>query len=267
MTLKEMLADAQKYPDTLEIPISEGFKVSMKDLREYQSLANAAEVASKKKGDDADSLAAKAADLIAQVQARATAEPAREPAAAAPAEPDYASDPLLGPMFRRLTGLEQKIAKEYADKLDGIQKSLNTASQRYLKRELEQDFAAIPDRFEDVNLRDVVKYAVDNRELDDMGMPRIRKAYDAMTAERRLKKIEEDAYKRGQEEARRNLPATEGMVLRPGSGMGRIAADTGAQVHKGADGRASLDAAFDAAYGDRELMNQLQQVLNTGAIQ
>lgn len=266
MTLKEMLADVAKFPDTHEIAISDGFKVTLKDLREYQSLAAAAESAARKKAEEADTLAARAADLVAQMQAHSADSTKAEPAlAATPAEPDYAADPLLGPLFRRLTGIEQKVATEFGAKLSAIEKNLNAASARYLRREIEQDFTSIPDRFEDVALRDVVKFAVDNRYLDESGIPRVRDAYSAMTAERRLKKVEEDAYKRGQEEGRRSLPATEGMVLRPG--LGRVAPDPQAPVHKDTAGRPSLDAAFDAIYSDRDLMNNLSAALSSGAIQ
>lgn len=263
-TFQEVLTDAQKYPDTLEIPIAEGFKITLKDLRESQALARAAEAAAKKSQETADAEALRAANALAEVQRQQAAAARQEPVKAADGAITWeqiTSDPLLGVLAKRIDAMNA-----YGQKLEAIEKSLNAASARYLRRELESDFSAIPDRFDDVDMRQVIRHAVDNRLLDADGLPRVRAAYDDLTRERQIKRREDQAFERGKAEAR-NLAATEGMAIRPGF-AGRTQAPEGAKVYTDQTGRASLDAAFEqGVHKDGDLMRQLAESLAAGAIQ
>jgi len=257
-TLKEVIADSAKFPDTLEIPVADG-KITLGEIRQYQQQASAAEAAAQQKRGELDVLAGQVAEVYGRLQQRDAQAPVVA-AAPNPGEVDiesrYANDEILGPMWKRLTAAEKKAASLETDRIAKLEQALQFGTRRLLNRELRQEFDSIPNRFEDVDLKAVMDHAAKNRILDEDGVPNVRRAYDDMTASRQVEAREKAAYERGLQEAR--AQGASGMTPRPNSAA--VGPAPGSKSYE------SLDEAFDAIHGDRDLMANLDAALRTGSI-
>src|SRR6185437_10766430 len=260
MTLKEMLADKTKFDDTVEIPLADGGKITFGEMRALHAESVAEQHKAQQKQQELDTLASEVTRVYGSLQERLAAAPAAAPAGSGTTTADdysrYENDEILGPLFKKLTAAEKKVAALETDRITKLEQALQFGTRRLLNRELRQEFDAIPDRFADVDLKTVIEYAGKNRVLDEDGVPDVRRAYNDMTSQRQVEAREKAAYERGLQEARAQGAA--GMTPRPNSGA--VGAVPGSKSY------GSLEEAFDAIHGDQDLMNRLDSAIRTGAV-
>jgi hypothetical protein len=205
-TFKEIIADAQSYPDNTVFKIGDA-EIQLGELRglsasERQSVEQELMRASeqRKKADEQLQSAMQLATTAAELKARLEAAPT-----AAPSPDAYDTDPFYGPVRERMTKLERQYGdtiKKLQDQVELANKSLTNASVVWYKREAQREFDSYP--FKDKEwfpknktTDEVIKYAAERRLLDSDGLPSVRMALDDMTREPREKEIETSKYEEG----------------------------------------------------------------------
>ena len=205
-TFKEIIADAQTYPDNTVFKIGDA-EIQLGELRGLsaaerqsveQELMRASEA--RKQADtqlqNAMQLASTAADLKARLEAAPSSAP----------QPDaYDTDPFYGPVRERMSKLEKQYGdtiKKLQDQVELANKSLTNASVVWYKREAQREFDSYPykDREwfpKNKSTDEVIRYAAERRLLDADGLPSVRLALDDMTREPREKEIETAKYEEG----------------------------------------------------------------------
>jgi hypothetical protein len=267
MSWKQVLDDKSKYPDDLKLNIN-GLEVSVGDLR----AANAQrEAALKERETLADQKINEAAtfysDLVKQQDELAKKQSTAQASVTQPAAggqgltwEQLKADPLFKPVAQQLEDAQKaaveakKLAEEQAKQYQqGYAWALNHAWKR--------DFESIGERDPNIDLKAVLKFAVDEKVTDEAGVPDVRKAYDRMTAGKRqeaaIAKAREEGLREGQQKA---LLAS---IPKPGLSGLRSAPETG-QAPKA---YGSLDEALAAAKQDPDLMGQLSAAIATDSLQ
>lgn len=185
-TWKELLAD-KAIPDNTEVPIGNE-KLTIGQLRSLDAekdgqVAKALQEATEKKGQ-LDTQLVQAATVYAQLQdelKKAQTNPSTDTKNKT-AEPDYSTDPVLGPLAAKIAKLEEgtvTLQKTLKDSLEGLGKEMRTAVGSYISDEWGRSFKAMPelrdpvlkDIYSKVTLQEALKYADSNKVVDHRGVP------------------------------------------------------------------------------------------------
>lgn len=205
-TFKEIIADAQSYPDNTVFKIGDA-EIQLGELRglsasERQSVEQELMRASeqRKKADEQLQNAMQLATTAAELKARL--EAGQQPAATVG---PWETDPFYEPPRREIERLRkeyQDTVKQLKDEVALANKSLTNVSVVWYKREAQREFDSYPYKDKEwfpknKTMDEVIRYAAERRLLDSDGLPSVRLALDDMTREPREKEIETSKYEEG----------------------------------------------------------------------
>jgi hypothetical protein len=199
MTIGELI-ESKNIPDDrqFEVPLSDGNKatLTLKDLREHVRTIHG-DVAAREEA---------VATLLA-----AASQPAPQPAATVPRETvpapnefNYASDPLFGPLVRRLDEAErrdQQIIQHLTQMGNGTAQQIAAA----IDLEYRNAFESTKDRYPGVNYDQAMRHARDNHIMNARGILDPLRAAHELSADARMEAVKKAEYARGQADRQKEL--------------------------------------------------------------
>lgn len=268
MTIQELIADATKYPDTLEIPVGDQ-KIPLGTLRAYQKeiegRVKEKEEGLSKQQQELMGLSEKASTLYSQLEqerGKLAEEMKKVTARVEPGE-DIDNDVFWKPVAKRLKAME-----ETQKKIEDNQKALGTAMSRsaeiWAEERWTNQYDSAKERLaKSKSTKDagwdyekLKKYATENKIVDRWGLPSVGGAIEKLTEADRLAESAEEAFQRGLKEGQ--MRARLASSPRPtSSGGGDLKpADAGPKL----DPSKNFEDLGDAVAQDAELMEMLAQI-------
>jgi hypothetical protein len=219
--LADAIRDKKTYPDSIEITVGDGLKMTLGEMRQFQEasgqdLAKQLDGERAKMADEQKKIAAAQEEVVAlwtQLQAKLNAVP--EPAK--PAATDWTQDPFFKPVADYLkANVEANIAKQ-SEQIAQFQKALGLGVKYITDVISEQRYSALPEDFrKETSYESAVKSAAEKKYLDHGGVPDVRKVYDEWQTPRQRKAEAEKIQKEAYDKARADLMSSQ--LSRP-SGM------------------------------------------------
>lgn len=218
--LKSALADRKTYPDTMEVVVGDGLKISLGEMRAFQEasgrdLAASLDAEKARIAEEQKKLLAGQEELVklwTQLEAAKNATPA--PAAAAN---DWRKDPFFAPVAEYLQSNIEATIKQQADQIKQFQNAFALGVKYIADNFSEMRYNSLPEDFrKEVGYDAAVKTAAEKKFLDSGGVPDIRKVYQEWQTPRERKAEAERISKEAYDKARQELMANQ--LSRP-SGM------------------------------------------------
>lgn len=234
---KDIIADADAKDDAV-IEIS-GEKLTLGELRAFQRQLEA-DVAKREEG----------VQQVLQALENQSKEPARvEEPKPVPSEGtiDYGQDPLFAPLWGKLTAVEKQ-NKEIVDALR--MSSQQTASQiaAALDIQYRDIFERNREKYEGVDYDAAVKYARENRIMNQRGILDPVRAADQMTAGARTAKEKQAEYERGKADAMNEIRQRQGASAIAMPGISRSFSESAFQPDLKRDMASNLKEAVAKAF-------------------
>lgn len=219
--LADALKDKRTYPDTMEVVVGDGLKLTLGEMRQFQeasgmNVAKELEAERTKLAQEQQALA-KGQEELVNLWTQLEAAKQKQAAPVATPASDWTEDPFFAPVAKYLkTNVEASIAKQ-AEQISQFQKALGLGVKYITDVISEQRYQMMPEEFrKEVGYDVAVKTAADKRFLDSGGVPDVRKVYDEWRAPRERKASEEKIQKEAYDKARADLMSSQ--LSRP-SGM------------------------------------------------
>lgn len=252
-TLKEMVSDSTRYPDSLEIVAGDS-KMTLGEIRVFgtdgaKQIAEDRARLEQTRRETSEFYAktqAAAQELEAYRQQLIAAQNAQP--AAQPGEYNLDSDAYLNPVVTMVRNLEAKIAS-YENDIATLRGNEQQMAAVFLDRDWDSQMSGIKDMPNDINREKVLRYAVENGIVDKYKLPNLRVAYERMTEPMRLEKMTKEAEARGAEKARMESGGKN--LSRISAGLPSLEQPSGATPFK------SIREAFAAANKDPEIVSTL----------
>ena len=156
---------------------------------------------------------------------------------------------------------EYKPIKAKLDPLENQVKTLVNAvkqvTQHYMNRQMRDDFQSykMPEGVKDITLEKAIQYAMQNKYVDEVGIPNVRRALDDLTAGVRAKKTEEEIRADEREKAKREFEMAQ--FAQPQGGAGGIQFDSSPAKGNSKD-VVSIKDALDKAWQDTSILQTLR---------
>jgi hypothetical protein len=217
------IRDKKTYPDTMELVVGDGLKMTLGELRQFQDasgqdLAKSLDVERAKIAEEQRKLAAAQEEVLNLYnRLQAAAETAAKPVATATT--DWTQDPFFQPIAKYLKeNVEASVAKQ-AEQIAQFQKALGLGVKYITDTFSEMRYSAMPEDFrKEIGYDVAVKTAAEKKYLDSGGVPDVRKVYDEWRTPRERKaeaeKIREEAYSKARQDLlSNNLARPSGMPV------------------------------------------------------
>jgi hypothetical protein len=262
--IKKFLEQAQEYPDNTPIRIGDQ-EIPLGSLRQL----NASErntLSERLKGVETkeaelNTRQQSIVDLAQKAQAAyQAAEEARAKAGQAPLPnpgADPFADPWLAPVKSALDARDKKI-EELSNLAKNLQSTLGQAATVFMKREWQREYDGLNfgKRDKKPSRDEILKYANENKIIDQDGMPSVRLAWEKMSETDRLEEARQAALEKGREEGR--MEAMAARVTPPGvSGIGQGPAAAPKRIGPETD---VLGDMYGEALKDPELRQLIEQM-------
>jgi hypothetical protein len=261
--IKKFLDDHASYADTTPIRIGETeFQLgSLRQLNasERTTLSDRLKAVETKE-QEVERRQQTVIDLGQRAQAAfQAAEEARAKITAQPPNPgaDPFADPWLSPVKNAFDERDKKY-KALEDRANQLQATLTQAAKVFMSREWQREYDGLNfGKREKKPTRDeILKYANEQKIVDQDGMPSVRLAWDKMSEGDRLEEARQQALEKGREEGR--LEAMAARVTPPGvSGIGQGPAQRQRPVNADTD---VLGDIYTESLKDPELRNLIEQM-------
>jgi hypothetical protein len=216
-SFEEVIADTQKYPDSLEIEVA-GTKIPLASLRavnksERERLsAEIGNVAKERENlSQAQTKALQLAEEAARIKAEIENDASTRRQVAAGADP-FETDPFYAPVSKKIQGLQEKYDKTLEKLNSAVEKMNNTATNMATvwaedrwDNEYEQVLRSVPEdkRSTVPSRKELLEYAAKENIKDRHNLPSVRKAWEKKTEGERMTQSAEEARKQGIEEGKR----------------------------------------------------------------
>jgi hypothetical protein len=217
------IRDKKTYPDTMELVVGDGLKMTLGELRQFQDasgqdLAKSLDTERAKMAEEQRKLAAAQEEVLNLYnRLQAAAETAAKPVATAAT--DWTQDPFFQPIAKYLKeNVEASVAKQ-AEQIAQFQKALGLGVKYITDTFSEMRYSAMPEEFrKEIGYDVAVKTAAEKKYLDSGGVPDVRKVYDEWRTPRERKaeaeKIREEAYSKARQDLlSNNLARPSGMPV------------------------------------------------------
>lgn len=225
--IKKFLESAQEYPDNTPITIGDQ-QIPLGSLRQLNASDRAAlserMTQAEKKEAELNTRQASIVDLAQKAQqAYEAAETARRTATTQQPNPgaDPFADPWLSPVKSALEARDKKI-DDLTNLIKGLQGTVGQAATVWAQDRWDREYNSLNfgKRDKKPSREDVLKFAQENKILDNYGMPSIQRAWEKMSESDRLEQMRQEAIEKGREEGR--MEAMAARVTQPGvSGIGQ----------------------------------------------
>jgi hypothetical protein len=219
--LADAIRDKKTYPDSLEILVGDGLKMTLGEMREFQSasgqdVAKQLEAERAKIADEQAKLRAGQEELVklwTQLEAAKTATP--QPVT--PNTADWTKDPFFAPVAQYMQEKIESQLNTQKEQISQFQKALGLGVKYITDVISEQRYQMMPEEFrKEIGYDVAVKTAAEKKFLDSGGVPDVRKVYDEWKTPRERKATEERIQKEAYDKARADLMSSQ--LSRP-SGM------------------------------------------------
>jgi hypothetical protein len=217
------IRDKKTYPDTMELVVGDGLKMTLGELRQFQDasgqdLAKSLDAERQKLADEAKKLAAAQEEVVniwTAMEAAKNKQTQQPPATTT----DWTKDPFFAPVAEYLkANVEAQITKQ-AEQIAQFQKALGLGVKYITDTFSEMRYSAMPEDFrKEIGYDVAVKTAAEKKYLDSGGVPDVRKVYDEWRTPRERKaeadKIREEAYSKARQDLlSNNLARPSGMPV------------------------------------------------------
>jgi hypothetical protein len=252
------IRDKKTYPDSMEIVVGDGLKLTLGEMRQFQEasgqdVAKQLEAERAKIVEENKKLAAAQEEVVTMWTNLKAAEEklkAAVPAATGPAAVnDWTKDPFFAPVADYLkSNVEASIAKQ-AEQIAQFQKALGLGVKYITDTFSEMRYQSLPEDFrKDTPYEAAVKAAAEKKYLDSGGVPDVRKVYDEWQSPRQrkaeLEKVQKESYDKGRQDILSNS------LARP-SGMPVSTAAVDPNAPK------TIRESFNRLKEDPEFLNQI----------
>jgi hypothetical protein len=217
------IRDKKTYPDTMELVVGDGLKMTLGELRQFQDasgqdLAKSLDAERQKLADEAKKLAA-AQEEVVNIWTAMEAAKNKQIQQPTTTTTDWTKDPFFAPVAEYLkANVEAQITKQ-AEQIAQFQKALGLGVKYITDTFSEMRYSAMPEDFrKEIGYDVAVKTAAEKKYLDSGGVPDVRKVYDEWRTPRERKaeadKIREEAYSKARQDLlSNNLARPSGMPV------------------------------------------------------
>jgi hypothetical protein len=217
------IRDKKTYPDTMELVVGDGLKMTLGELRQFQDasgqdLAKSLDAERQKLADEAKKLAA-AQEEVVNIWTAMEAAKNKQTQQPTTTTTDWIKDPFFAPVAEYLkANVEAQITKQ-AEQIAQFQKALGLGVKYITDTFSEMRYSAMPEDFrKEIGYDVAVKTAAEKKYLDSGGVPDVRKVYDEWRTPRERKaeaeKIREEAYSKARQDLlSNNLARPSGMPV------------------------------------------------------
>lgn len=209
-TLAEAIKDKRAFPDTQEIAIGDGLKITLGELRQFQE-ATGQDVAKQLQADREKLVAEQQQVSKAQEEVVALWTKLQEAAGKQSAQPvatgqDWTKDPLFAPIAEHLKTTYDPKLTEIGNQISQFQKAIGLGVKYVSDVISEMRYSQLPEEFRKETPYDkAVKAAAEAKFLDNGGVPDVRKVYEQWESPRQHKAEVERIRKEEYDRARQDL--------------------------------------------------------------